>query len=66
MIYTLEERLNIGRQIYDGLLTRYTAAEKYGISHWTAKDYTKLYRETYKLPSKKTGPKSYIPQQENL
>lgn len=63
MLYTLEERLSIGRQIYDGQLTRQTAAEKYGISHWTAKDYCKLYRDTYKLPPRKTGPKSYIPPQ---
>lgn len=57
MLYTLEERLSIGRQSYDGQLTRQTAAEKYGISHWTAKDYCKLYRDTYKLPPRKTGPK---------
>ena len=60
MLYTLEERMNIGRQIHDGQLTRHTAAEKYGISHWTAKDYCKLYRDTYKLPPRKAGPKTYV------
>lgn len=60
MLYTLDERLNIGKQVYDGVLTRYTAAEKYGISHWTVKDYCRLYRETFKLPNKKTEPKSIV------
>ena len=30
MKYTPEERLDIGRQIYDGELSRYEAAEQYG------------------------------------
>lgn len=36
MKYTEEERLNIGRRIYDGELSRYQAAELYGISGQTA------------------------------
>ncbi len=37
--YTKEERLDIGRQIYTGELSRYKASEKYGISINTARDY---------------------------
>ena len=31
MKYTLEQRLDIGRRIYEGELTRFQAAEEYGI-----------------------------------
>ena len=37
MKYTKEQRIKIGRQIYEGELTRYDAAEKYSISYHTAK-----------------------------
>ncbi len=37
--YTKEERLDIGRQIYTGELSRYKASEKYGININTARDY---------------------------
>lgn len=53
MKYTKEERLEIGRQVYEGQLTRYQAAEKYGISDQTARDYMRLYRDTNALPPKK-------------
>ncbi len=43
MKYTREERLDIGRQIYDGELTRYKAAER---------DYMRLYRDSNNLPPK--------------
>ena len=33
MKYTLEERLEIGRRIYDGEMSRYEAAEQYGIRY---------------------------------
>ena len=32
MKYTKEERLDIGRRIYDGEISRYEAAEQYGIN----------------------------------
>lgn len=32
MKYTLEQRLDIGRRIYEGELTRFQAAEEYGIN----------------------------------
>ena len=44
MKYTKEQRLNIGKRIYDGELSRYEAAEEYGISDQTARDYMRLYR----------------------
>ena len=42
MKYTKEERLNIGRRIYDGELTRYEAVEEYEISEQNARDYMRL------------------------
>ena len=39
MKYTQEERLDIGRRIYEGEMTHYQAAEVYGISDQTARDY---------------------------
>ena len=55
MKYTKEERLDIGRRIYDGEITRYQAAEEYGISDQTARDYMRLYRSTNQLPPKHHG-----------
>ena len=57
--YTKEERLDIGRQIYTGELSRYKASEKYGISINTARDYMRLYRDTHDLPAKRGTPKNY-------
>lgn len=52
MKYTKEERLNIGRRIYDGELNRYAAAEEYGIGEQTARDYMRMYRDANHLPPK--------------
>ncbi len=52
MKYTREERLDIGRRIYEGELSRYQAAEAYGISEMTARDYMRLYRDANQLPAK--------------
>ena len=52
MKYTAEERLDIGRRIYDGELTRYEAAAQYGISDQTARYYMRLYRDANQLPPK--------------
>ena len=52
MKYTREERLDIGRRIYDGEITRYEAADIYNISDQTARDYMRLYRDINHLPSK--------------
>ena len=50
MKYTKEERLDIGRRIYDGEISRYQAAEIYDISEQTARDYMRLYRDAEQLP----------------
>lgn len=53
MKYTREERLDIGRRIYEGELGRYEAAEQYGINDQTARSYMRLYRDVNQLPPKK-------------
>lgn len=52
MKYTKEERLNIGRQIYDSELSCYAAAEEYGINEQTARNYMRMYRDVNHLPPK--------------
>jgi len=52
MKYTEEERLDIGREIYSGELTRHQAAEKYRIGEDNARNYMKMYRDAYNLPAK--------------
>lgn len=54
MKYTKEERLDIGRRIYEGEMNRYQAAEVYGISDQTARDYMRLYRDANQLPAKRS------------
>ena len=57
MKYTLKQRLDIGRRIYEGELTRFQAAEEYGINDNTARNYMWLYRDTNHLPPKNAGRK---------
>ena len=45
MKYTKEERLNIGRRIYNGEISRYQAAEEYNIGEQTARNYMRMYRD---------------------
>lgn len=52
MRYTKEERLEIGRKIYDDELTRAQAAEIYNISEQMARTYMRLYRDVNGLPPK--------------
>lgn len=52
MRYTYEERLDIGRRIYDDELTKFEAAEKYDVSINSARDYMRLYRDANNLPPK--------------
>ena len=52
MRYTREERLDIGKQIYNNEISKNDAAEKYGISTSTARDYMRLYRDVNNLPPK--------------
>ena len=53
MKYTKEERLDIGRRIYDGEISRYEAAEEYGINEQTARNYMRMYRDSNRLPPKR-------------
>lgn len=44
MKYTKEQRLDIGRRIYDGEISRYEAAEEYVINEQTARNYMRMYK----------------------
>lgn len=59
MKYKKEERLDIGRRIYDGELTKYQAAEEYGINDQTARNYMRMYRDVNNLPPKR-GPRNTV------
>lgn len=52
MKYTVDERLEIGRRIYESEITKYEASAEYDISVDTARDYMRLYRDTYHLEPK--------------
>ena len=60
MRYTREERLDIGKQIYNNELSKKDAFIKYCISQGTARDYKRLYRDVNSLP-----PKNRIQKEEN-
>ena len=53
MKYTKEQRLDIGRRIYNGEITRYQAAEEYDINDQTARAYMRMYRDINQLPPKR-------------
>ena len=61
MHYTQEERLDIGRRIYNNEITRYEAAEEYGISDQTARTYMRLYRAANHLPPKNRKRNAHVP-----
>lgn len=50
MKYTKDQRLDIGRRIYEGELSRFEAAAEYGIGSNTAREYMRLYRAKHHLP----------------
>ena len=52
MSYTREQRLDIGKQIYNNELSKSEAAIQYKISEGTARDYMRLYRDVNNLPPK--------------
>lgn len=52
MGYTREERLDIGKQIYNNEISKSDAAIKYKISGGTARDYMRQYRDVNGLPPK--------------
>ncbi len=51
MKYTKEERMDIGRRIYQGEMSQAVAAVKYDINLYTARDYMRLYKAREKLLS---------------
>ncbi len=55
MKYTREERLEIGRRIYEGEINRYQAAVEYGICETCARNYMRQYRSVNGLPAKESG-----------
>ena len=50
MKYTKEQKLDIGRRLYEGELSRYQVAAAYGIHEHTARNYMRLYRAEHHLP----------------
>lgn len=61
MKFTKEQRLDIGRQIYDGELTIYEAADRFDINPFTARDYLRLYRGANDLPPRRLKKERTIP-----
>ncbi len=54
--YTKDERLKIGRKIYEGKFSTREAAEVYGISFYTARDYYREYKAGVELSTKSSNP----------
>ena len=50
--FTKNERLKIGRKIYEGKISTREAAEVYGISFYTARDYYRAYKAGVELSTK--------------
>jgi transposase len=48
--YSTEERLEIGRKIYEGEINRSEAAAIYGINVYTARDYMRMYKTSLTIP----------------
>lgn len=55
MKYTKEERLDIGRKVYEREFTVDAAAVKFVLNPSSIKGYMRLYRETNHLPAKTSG-----------
>ena len=52
MKYTIEKKLEIGKEIYTGNLKIHEAAIKYDIGTTTARECMRLYRDANNLPSR--------------
>ena len=50
MKYTKEQRLDIGREIYENRITPIEAEKKYGIGHGSTVTYRQLYEKEFGLP----------------
>jgi len=57
MIYTTEERLDIGRRVHEREISRRVAATEYKISEYTIRDYVAMYRAANNLSSKRMAHK---------
>ena len=55
MKYTREQRLDIGKRVYEGEINKYQAATEYGFSEQTARNYMRQYRFANGLPAKEPG-----------
>ena len=69
MKYTKEERLDIGRRIYDGEFTIYSASQQFEICTSCARDYMRSYRDINHLPVKTAGrgrKKTTVPKSQDL
>lgn len=53
MKYTEEERLDIGRRVYNREFTYSTAAVEFGLHPSTVRDYVTYYRHKHNLPARK-------------
>lgn len=53
--YTKQEKLDIGRRIYNDEITRYQAAELYNICEDTARNCMRMYRDANNLPPKNSN-----------
>ena len=58
MKYTKEQRLEIGKKIYEGKLTLATAAVDYDINLYTARDYFRMYKASANQPEPRQGSKA--------
>lgn len=52
MKYKLEERLEIGKKIYNGEISQSDAMRLYDLTSTTVRNYMRLYRDSYGLPPK--------------
>lgn len=62
MKYTLEEKLEIGKEIYTGNLKIHEASVKYNMGTTTARECMRLYRDANNLPSRNEteNPKIFV------
>ena len=66
MKYTLSDRLAIGREIYEKKINKETAAIKYGINVYTARDYLRLYKASINLEKENPAPSKADPDYQNM
>ena len=55
MKYTKEERIDIGRRVYEGEFTTLDAANQFGVGRSCIENYIRLYRKTNDLPARGNG-----------